>query len=406
MSLYIFGGEVIRGFTFTMIFGRSDRHLFVDVHRRSGPDPPRLCAGGQPAGREVKALIGRPHLPSHAAIEAYGDGGFRFAGMSHSGSLLILPSGIHGWRPAAVTDITSDDLAPILAEKTQFTFLLIGTGRAMVLLPQLCRAISQGRRRGRRGDGHGGRCAHLQHSPGGGPAAGRRADCGMSIQAGATAYCRDIVHRHDKDRYLASLFVPEDKRPHLWALYAFNYEIARVRETITQPLAGEVRLQWWSEALGSLDADGSAEHPVLGAISAAVKAGSLPIPALIGLIEARRFDLYDDPMPTLTELEGYLGETSSMLIQLASMILAGADAAMAAGGAGYAGVAYGLAGLLRALPLQRARGQCFVPRDLLALEGLQPRTCTQRHSYGDLSLPRGRARKQEIGDVCTSDQQD
>jgi uncharacterized protein len=56
--------------------------------------------------------------------------------MSHSGSLLILPSGIYGWRPAAVTDITSDDLAPILAEKTQFTFLLIGTGRAMSLLPQ------------------------------------------------------------------------------------------------------------------------------------------------------------------------------------------------------------------------------------------------------------------------------
>ena len=194
----------------------------------------------------------------------------------------------------------------------------------------------------------------------------------MSIQAVATAYCRDIVRRHDKDRYLASLFVPEDKRPHLWALYAFNYEIARMRESISQPMAGEVRLQWWSEALGSLGVDGSADHPVLGAVSAAVKAGSLPIPALMGLIEARRFDLYDDPMPTLTELEGYLGETSSMLIQLASMILAGKDAAMAAGAAGYAGVAYGLAGLLRALPLQRARGQCFVPRDLLALEGLQP----------------------------------
>jgi 15-cis-phytoene synthase len=194
----------------------------------------------------------------------------------------------------------------------------------------------------------------------------------MSVQAGAMAYCHDIVRRHDRDRYLASLFAPEDKRPYLWALYAFNYEIARVRESITQPMAGEVRLQWWSEALGSFGAGHSADHPVLGALSEAVKAGSLPVPALIRLIEARRFDLYDDPMPTLTDLEGYLGETSSMLIQLASMILAGAEAAMAAAGAGYAGVAYGLAGLLRALPLQRARGQCFVPRDLLALEGLEP----------------------------------
>ena len=56
--------------------------------------------------------------------------------MSHSGSLLILPSGIHGWRPAAMTEITSDDLAPILAEKTKITFILMGTGRIMALLPQ------------------------------------------------------------------------------------------------------------------------------------------------------------------------------------------------------------------------------------------------------------------------------
>jgi phytoene synthase len=194
----------------------------------------------------------------------------------------------------------------------------------------------------------------------------------MSLQSEAAAYCHDIVRRHDKDRYLASLFAPEDKRPHLWALYAFNYEIARVRELIDQPMAGEVRLQWWSEALGSLAAGGSAGHPVLGALGEAVNAGSLPMQALMGLIEARRFDLYDDPMPTLTDLEGYLGETSSMLIQFASMILVGADAAIAATAAGYAGVAYGLAGLLRALPLQRARGQCFVPRDLLEPEGLQP----------------------------------
>jgi phytoene synthase len=194
----------------------------------------------------------------------------------------------------------------------------------------------------------------------------------QGARAGATAYCHDIVRRNDKDRYLASLFAPEDKRPHLWALYAFNHEIARVREMITQPMAGEVRLQWWSEAFGSLNAGGSADHPVLEALGEAVKAASLPVPALTRLIEARRFDLYDDPMPTLTDLEGYLGETSSTVIQLASLILAGAEAATAAAAAGYAGVAYGMAGLLRALPLQRARGQCFVPRDLLALESLSP----------------------------------
>ena len=65
--------------------------------------------------------------------------------MSHSGSLLILPSGIYGWRPAAVTDITSDDLVPILAEKTKFAFILMGTGRIMALLPQvIVRYLTEG----------------------------------------------------------------------------------------------------------------------------------------------------------------------------------------------------------------------------------------------------------------------
>jgi phytoene synthase len=194
----------------------------------------------------------------------------------------------------------------------------------------------------------------------------------VSIRAGSIAYCQEMVRRNDKDRYLGSLFAPADKRAHLWALYAFNHEIARVREMISQPAAGEVRLQWWSEALGSLSAGSLPDHPVLEALSVAVRAGSLPLSALTSLIDARRFDLYDDPMPTLADLEGYLGESSSILIQLASMVLAGPEAAKAASAAGYAGVAYGMAGLLRALPLQRARGQCFVPRDLLEVEGLLP----------------------------------
>ncbi len=90
------------------------------------------------------------------------------------------------------------------------------------------------------------------------------------------------------------------------------------------------------------------------------------------MLEARRFDLYDDPMPSLSDLEGYLGETSSALIQLAALILAGNEAGRAADAAGYAGVAFGMAGLMRSLPIHRARGQCYVPKDLLARRELTP----------------------------------
>jgi 15-cis-phytoene synthase len=194
----------------------------------------------------------------------------------------------------------------------------------------------------------------------------------MSEAASHVDHCHEIVRRHDKDRYLSSLFAPDDKRPHLWALYAFNYEISRIREATTSPTAGEVRLQWWADVVDAIYAGSPIGHPVVEPLVRAIDQADLPSAGLRNMIEARRFDLYDDPMPSLNDLEAYLGETSSSLIQMASLLLAGKDAASAAAAAGYAGVAYGVTGLLRALPLHRARGQCYIPRELLEAEGLVP----------------------------------
>src|SRR3954447_14801823 len=60
-----------------------------------------------------------------------------------------------------------------------------------------------------------------------------------------------IVRRHDRDRYQTALFAPSDRREALFALYAFNYEVARVRETVTQPMLGQIRLQWWREVIAA-----------------------------------------------------------------------------------------------------------------------------------------------------------
>ncbi|WP_119391879.1 phytoene/squalene synthase family protein [Taklimakanibacter lacteus] len=188
----------------------------------------------------------------------------------------------------------------------------------------------------------------------------------------SAGYCEDLVRAGDKDRYLAALFAPDDLRPHLFALYAFNIEIARIRETVSEAALGEIRLQWWQDAIAGIYAGTSQGHPVIEALAPAIAKGGLPQQALANMIEARQFDLYDDAMPSLNALEGYLGETSSMLIQLAVMILAPARAQGLAEISGLAGVAMGISGLLRSLPLQRARGQCFVPADLLARHGLTP----------------------------------
>lgn len=187
---------------------------------------------------------------------------------------------------------------------------------------------------------------------------------------GAAAHCGQLLRQHDPDRYFASLFAPAPQRDGLFALYAFSGEIARVRESVRDPLPGEVRMQWWRDVLSG-DARGDVRsHPVASALQDAVARYNLPISALFDLIDARTFDLYDDPMPTLADLEGYCGETSSVLIRLACLILADGSDPGGATAAGHAGVAYALAGLMRSLPWHARRGQVYLPADILTRSGV------------------------------------
>ena len=176
--------------------------------------------------------------------------------------------------------------------------------------------------------------------------------------------CRQIVRAEDPDRYAAILFAPADKRPHLFALYAFNCEIARIRETVSEALPGEIRQQWWREALSCRGRDAQS-HPVASALLGTMSDFRLPPEPFLALIEARGFDLYDDPMPTWLDLEGYCGETSSALIRLASILLANGEEPGSASLCGHAGVTYALTGLLRAFPIHARRQQCYLPHEAL-----------------------------------------
>lgn len=80
------------------------------------------------------------HFPGRAPVDAYGDGGFRFAEMSHRGSILCLPSGIYGWEPADPLALTPADFAKLLAEADKVEILLVGTGRELRPLPADLRA--------------------------------------------------------------------------------------------------------------------------------------------------------------------------------------------------------------------------------------------------------------------------
>lgn len=188
--------------------------------------------------------------------------------------------------------------------------------------------------------------------------------------ASAYAHCDAAVRDGDKDRWLAALFAPAARRPDLAALYAFNLEIASVRERVSEPLPGEVRLQWWRDVITGEGRGEVSAHPVAAAVTDVIMRHRLAVTPLLALIDARVFDLYDDPMPTLHDLEGYCGETSSALMQIAALILAEGRDPGTADLAGHAGIAYALTGLLRAFPLYAKRGQVFMPGDILAAHGV------------------------------------
>jgi 15-cis-phytoene synthase len=178
----------------------------------------------------------------------------------------------------------------------------------------------------------------------------------------AFAYCADLVRTADRDRFIASLFAPADRRTALHALYAFAAELARVREVAHAALPGEIRLQWWSEVIDR-ERDGEANaNPVAAALLATMERYPLRREALLDLVEARRFDLYEEPMRSLTDLEAYLWRTSSSLMSLAALILVGAEFEAVAAPAG---IASGLAQILRAFPIHVARRQLYLPTEML-----------------------------------------
>lgn len=133
-------------------------------------------------------------------------------------------------------------------------------------------------------------------------------------------------------------------------------------------------MQWWHDLLeGNAHGDINA-NPIAAALMESIEKYSLPRQSLVNLLEARVFDLYDDPFENRNALEGYAGETASAVIQLASLVLDAKAATLSADAAGHAGVAQAMAGMMLLLPLHRRRGQVYIPVDILSAAGLDRET--------------------------------
>lgn len=177
--------------------------------------------------------------------------------------------------------------------------------------------------------------------------------------------CGATVRRHDPDRFLLSMFVPPEKREALWTLYAFNYEIARTRDVVTEPQLGLIRLQWWRECLADIYAGKAlTPHPVLDPLAAAIRMYDLPHDLFETLLKARELDLHDHPPATIEALVAYADKTSTPLLQLSWAILSSLEG----NGVREVATAYALAGILRAVSFHHAQGRETLPPHVLVKE--------------------------------------
>ncbi len=183
----------------------------------------------------------------------------------------------------------------------------------------------------------------------------------MSEPINTFDYCREIVNKDDRDRYLTTIFAPSSFQNQLWALWAFNQEVAKVRENVSEAMLGEIRLQWWADAIEEVKSGAVREHPVCQALNeASLNESTLDL--LTETIAARKLDVFDEGPADFAALCDYadgvggaLQEASYRILAVDALVEAGISASRALG------QAWTMLGLVRALPFHWQAGRSYMP---------------------------------------------
>ncbi len=190
-----------------------------------------------------------------------------------------------------------------------------------------------------------------------------------------TQYISDLVRKDDHDRFLTAVFAPMPARDGVMALYAFNIEVARVRESVSENIIGQMKLQWWHDVITAIY-DGGPQgnkvpqgNPVVEALVAAIRAHNLSRAYFETLLDARARDLADEQPADVYALEAYADGTSASLTALVREALGVHDGASKAAGR-HVGIAWALTGLLRAVLFHARANRFLLPQDLLEGESL------------------------------------
>jgi 15-cis-phytoene synthase len=186
----------------------------------------------------------------------------------------------------------------------------------------------------------------------------------------------NLVKLRDRDRYWSALFAPASKRCSLLALYAFNAELNHIAISTSEPMAAQIRLQWWRDAIDLASPDTKTGNPIADALAAVIFENNLPKTRFIELADARTPELFGDPPADIQALKAALQATGGAVFELAASILsqsghAGLDGTeVARKAAGHAGLAYGLTQALRTVPLQLSQRKLLLPPSYFESRGV------------------------------------
>lgn len=183
------------------------------------------------------------------------------------------------------------------------------------------------------------------------------------------SHSAQIARSSDHDRWLCALFAEPEAREAIFSLLAFNAEIARIRETVSESILGDIRLKWWMETLERLPGDAPGANPVAVNLAQTIRDYDLPVPLFMDMLRGRSLDLNDTPPASMADLVHYADLTGGALHALIARVLAGD---MIQGRA--LGAVWALVGILRAIPFHYSHGLVLLPEDLLSREGLSKST--------------------------------
>jgi NADH dehydrogenase [ubiquinone] 1 alpha subcomplex assembly factor 6 len=202
-------------------------------------------------------------------------------------------------------------------------------------------------------------------------------DSRLSMNIGSDFISRLRVEDHA--RYLTSLYAPRNNHESLVSLAMLNIELSRIRESVSEPMIGEVRLAWWRESVADLYLDKVRKHEVLQALVDSGVIAVVPQALLDSMIEARIDEIYDTQPATVDMLDDFIGRTAGQLQQAMCYILCdGAPSAATLAAAHHVGRAWGLVGIVRAVGFHAQQQRRYIPDAALQAAGIDPDAMVQQ----------------------------